>query len=373
MTKWGITLPRGANKPGWRADPRGMKTPIVGWKTTPDVANPPKVGVYRGRAGVVTNFRSVDQTFINTHMAALQARGITWIREAIVWDTVEHVQGTYDWTAFDRVFNSAATYGIDVLGVVCYSAAWAASGATTFYPPTNTADYATFCTRVAQRYGPTAGGRLRAMEIWNEPWLYTFWKPEVNPSAYAALAVPAAQAIRAADPSITILAVGDLYQSRADAQFGVAFQSSVISAQPTLPTLIDGWAVHAYASPLSTAPTDDTISNVLRFQRAELARDNARQSTGLSLPVWITEVGWTNSNTANGVSEAVGANYVRAALDRALQTWGDQVYRPRIDKVFIYGFILGDTSTASDEGCYGLIRTADQTYKPALDQIAVYT
>ena len=60
-----------------------------------------------------------------------------------------------------------------------------------------------FLEEVARRFPQAA-----AIEIWNEPNLSGFWKPEPQPERYARLVASAYEAIKAADPGIQVIAGG---------------------------------------------------------------------------------------------------------------------------------------------------------------------
>ena len=57
----------------------------------------------------------------------LMAAGVTSTREDIDWDHTEPSRGNFDWSRSDNLFTAASRTGIDVLGVLDYSASWASS------------------------------------------------------------------------------------------------------------------------------------------------------------------------------------------------------------------------------------------------------
>ena len=79
-------------------------------------------------------------------------------------------------------------------------------------------------------------------EIWNEPNISQFWKPEPDASAYARLAIETARAVRAADPDAVILAPGS-------STFPWPFLETIFAAG--LLEHIDAVSVHPYRE---TAP-----------------------------------------------------------------------------------------------------------------------
>jgi hypothetical protein len=192
--------------------------------------------------------------------------GIGWIREDFDWARIEPERGSHDWARTDELMRAAATAGVDVLAILDYSAGWATSdpGGDEEAPPREDADYAAFARAVVERYG--AGGSfwegeervrpLAAVELWNEPWGYFFWRPEPDPARYATLARAAAEAVRAADREVEVVVPADVLQVRSDGQI-LPWFSALLEADPRLPELVDAWSVHPYPSPRSAGPLDD--------------------------------------------------------------------------------------------------------------------
>jgi acetylornithine deacetylase/succinyl-diaminopimelate desuccinylase-like protein len=73
-----------------------------------------------------------------------------------------------------------------------------------FYPPCDPADYAAYVRAVVHRYK----GTVHVWEISNEENIAAFWRPVPNASAYAALLEAAYAAIKAEDPTATVLIGG---------------------------------------------------------------------------------------------------------------------------------------------------------------------
>ena len=93
---------------------------------------------------------------------------------------------------------------------------------------------------------------------------------------YALRARDAANAIRAANPNVGLLAQGD------NAVNGTAWVTNVMRAAPTLDDLIAGWTIHPYG-PNWAARMDSTINS-------------ARSAGARDLPLWVTEWGLANDN-----------------------------------------------------------------------------
>ena len=182
------------------------------------------------KVGLSTHLFWLGESDITANLTRLRGGGAGWIREDFLWDQIEPAKGDFRWGRSDALMASAAKTGTNVLAILDYSARWASSdpsgGGDIHYPPKNFADYATFATKVVERYGsngtfwaarPDLPRRpLAAVELWNEPWGSWFWKPNPDPAAYARMVRTAATAIRAAKPDMKILISGDLIAIRSD-------------------------------------------------------------------------------------------------------------------------------------------------------------
>ena len=340
--------------------------------TTTTTAPTGTTSPYRGRVGISSHLFWLSSSDAQVEMQRISAGGVDWIREDLLWGQLEPQRGSFVWTKADNLMTAAAMTRMHVLGILDYSAPWASSDPTgqgnTQYPPSNPSDYATFAAAVVARYGPagtfwTANPQLTpmpltAVELWNEPFGSWDWLPNPNPTAYAALVRAAAAAIRSANRGVSILASGDVLQSRTDGTI-VTWLDTLLTVDPGLGTVIDGWTVHPYPDPKDLGPYDTTQNVDWEYARVAVSYQVAANH-GAVKPLWITEIGWsTATGTPDGVSEATQATYEHDALVRAVQEWGAYVAR-----TFVYSWDLS-TGTAGDvEGNYGL-RRADNTLKPA--------
>jgi polysaccharide biosynthesis protein PslG len=323
-----------------------------------------------GQLGVSSHLIWLGESDAEAEMMRIRAGGVDWIREDFRWDLLEPARGHFNWARTDALMAAAARTGVNVLAILGYSARWASSdpsgGGDIHYPPRDPADYARFARAVVERYG--AGGAvwssrpdlsprpIAAVELWNEPWGWWFWKPNPDPAAYARLARAGAAAVKDARPGVKTLLSGDLLLIRRDGTAG-PWLDAVLDADRSLGSLIDVYSTHPYPSPRDRSPLDTTSAPPYRFDRADLTRSIAA-AHGAPKPIWITEVGWS---TATGVSDAVSeetqAEYLRLAVGNA---FGKQ----RVERMFVFGWDRSNGVAGDREGNYGLQR-ADGSMKPA--------
>jgi beta-mannanase len=324
------------------------------------------------RVGFITHLVSMPPADDYAYKQRATAAGVHWFREDFAWSALEPQKGRYNWAPTDRLMTNASKLGADIMAIVAYSPGWASGHVESDkYPPKDSADYARFAAAVASRYGrggtfwsqnPALAPRpLQAIEIWNEPWLWGFWRPNPDPQAYAALVRAAAPAIKAAAPQMKVILSGDLHVGFADGRANSWLNGwlAQLLRQDLPMASLDGWAVHPYCGDRGPYQTtiqgfaDQTYAQQWLYQQLLLVRDMTT-AAGKFKPIWSTEVGWS---TAGDVDEATQAAYVRDAVKRAVGEWSSFVARS-----FVY--VLEKPHNGDRDGGYSLLRD-DGSPKPA--------
>lgn len=289
---------------------------------------------YRNRVGFSTHVVWMEDAEQLSYLRKLREGGVVWIREDLPWGALERSRGVWNWTIGDQLMRNVSRVGVNVVGVLGYSAPWASSGSSIKHPPRHNAEYANYARTVVERYA--AGGTfwrlhpelvprpLQAVELWNEPWHHRFWRPNPDPAAYARLVRTTASAIKASRPEVRVLANADIFQMRNDTSASVDWARLVLDADPAVfRELVDGYAVHLYSE--ERGPHDRSVDPRWRFDRLLLTRSHAK-AHGADHPVWVTEFGWNTHPSADEVvPEATQARYVREAFTRLIGEWGDFV------------------------------------------------
>lgn len=326
---------------------------------------PPTGGRGDPRVGVSTNTVWLPRAEGFDYLRRARASGITWIREDFTWSTLQPTPTRFDWRRTDALMLNAAQLGIHVLAVATYAPPWASGHTDSNKYPGDAKAYGRFVGAIADRYG--AGGTfwrlhrhlfpvpLTAIELWNEPWLTSFWLSGPDPVAYARLARAAATAVKARHPRISIIASGDVPEESEGV--GRDWFKSVLAADPALwrSRLVDAWSVHVYCHFFS--PWESTEPQRARFDRLLLTRDFAHQ-IGADKPVWITEFGWRTDlgSSRDAVSEQTQADYIVQALTRVSTEWRSFVVRS-----FVFTFTK---PSAAEADVYNLVRP-DGSPRPA--------
>jgi hypothetical protein len=261
---------------------------VLAWAPATGAARPSKpaqakstllAGVNIPGVGEQSSAAQADSTI--TQARALHAKVV---RTEVPWSVLEPQQGQIEPGAqafLDRLVADAAAAHIGVIMVVDSTPCWASSaptallagcnpladGAAKSWPPSDPAAYATFVAYLARRYGPD----LAAIEVWNEPDQANedYFAGPNKAERYAAVLRAAYPAIKAADPSVPVLA-GSLVGSNG------AFLRLLYA--DGIKGYYDGLSVHFYTL---------TLGSLRSIREAQLAAGDTK-------PLWLNEFGWTS-------------------------------------------------------------------------------
>jgi polysaccharide biosynthesis protein PslG len=300
----------------------------------------------------------MDQADLVTAMQDLQSMGVTQIRIYLPWRAIEPTAGTYSWTQADQLLDTAASYGIAVDAAITGTPGWAtqygsglANGA-----PTSDADFASFVSAVASRYGAAANNgvaKIDAYEIWNEPNGVNGWFPAPDAAAYTALLKAAYTAIKAVDPKAEV--IGGVLGA------GITLGSLTVNPVTFLTQMyadgaegfFDALAFHPYSTSLFSAGAT-VVNSALQQLEALRALMNAN-GDALKL-IWATEYG--------EASTAAGEANQAAFIQDFLTTWATLA---GVGPSFIFSLIDSDYSG----GSFGIFN-ADWTPKEAVAVIKAW-
>lgn len=264
--------------------------------------------------------------------------GGSWAREQINWNTIEPEDDSFDFDALDQVMAEYAQNDIHVLGLLTYSADWASSNPESdearFYPPELTSDWLDFVSEVVSRYD-----EVDAWEIWNEPNHSGFWKPTPDAQDYADFLASTADTIHSIHPNDKVV-LGGL--SGVDTDFLDQIYQRIGAG------VFDVVALHPYRDALSSQnwEPEEAVDGLLPLiNELSAARAVMRRHGDASMPIWLTEFGW--STGSGGVTETQQKQYLARQTALALSI-------PKVQKVFWYAFQDGTTGNSLDDN-FGII------------------
>jgi hypothetical protein len=247
----------------------------------------------------------------------LKPLGTHWVRMFLTWPDIEPARGEYSqgWlSAYEQSFKTLPP-GTKVLLDVVDSPAWETGSSNEHTPPANPADYAAMMSFLAQRFA----GHVEAYEIWNEEDAPAWWVGAPNPAAYTSLLQATYPAIKAADPSATVL-VGGLTGN--DYEFVEGLYANGAKGY------FDAIGVHT-----DTACNVSSPYSFLRGTNNRILPDSflgyrevhaVMLANGDEKPIWMTEMSWRTSSAVcnegawagqkpEGVTEEQQASFLRQA------------------------------------------------------------
>jgi hypothetical protein len=292
-----------------------------------------------------------DSATLQAELAGIAATGARFVRIDVDWSAIEQQQGTHDWSAVDRIVDTARACGLDVIGLIAYTPTWArAPGASEHSPPTDPANFASFARAAVERYAPRG---VKAWEIWNEPNLAFYWKPAPDPVAYARVLAPAYDAIKAVDPSSVVISGGLApaeNQPRQEAMKPLPFLEAVYRSGGG--GKFDALGYHPYTYP--AMPTGDSGDGPFVTTTPKL-HDVMTKHGDRQKQVWGTEMG---AVTAPGTPARFVAEYLTRAYDR----WDRWSFT---GPLIWFAYLDPGTNPNDPEDNLGLVRADFVTKEPA--------
>lgn len=177
-------------------------TPQASVPSTPGTTPAPDTASFR--YGIQPHMIQVDRGPI---LRATRDLGFGWVKQQIEWKLWEQSQGAINWGEMDSIVNDARAHSVTVLFSIVGAPGWAREpgyNAGVAGPPQNPQTYANFVGKVASRY---CGKGLGAIEVWNEQNLHYEWgNKTISPADYMNLLKPAHASIKAACPSMIVVA-----------------------------------------------------------------------------------------------------------------------------------------------------------------------
>ncbi len=284
----------------------------------------------------MTEVNTVSRSEVERQARLMESAWLRMARESFDWNRLEPSKGWFEWAKFDQAVEVARAHHVDLVGRLEFSAAWASSApgsvaasARQFYAPASNTDFAAYATAVVHRYKD----RVKVWEIWNEENSATFWKPAPSAAAYASLLKAAYAAIKAEDPTATVLFGGTV-------GFDKAFMDGVVAAGAW--SSFDALAVHTY---VAIQPEPSMMVTWLDNARAYLDTKGTK-------PIWVTEFGWSTYTGSGG--SYIGATEAR----QAEYTARGYLHAARVGVRGIFAYELlehGASNSILDN--YGLVET----------------
>lgn len=303
--------------------------------------------------------------------------GVGWVKQQVMWHTVEHGPDNFDWRQLDRIVEGCHGFGFKLLLGVIHAPDWTRAVELETGPPIDYAEFGRFMEQMAARYR----GRVAAYELWNEPNLAREWRGDtLDPARFVALVQEGAGGVRRGDPEALVI-------SGAPAVTGINDGETAIDDRVFLRGMyesgvsqwVDGIGAHpyGYANPPDerwqdashTAPSHNEHPSFFFLDTLEDYRAIMLEYGDEETQIWVTEFGWPTVDNLPGldvtglayarhVSEAQQAEYIVRAF-----RLGDE--RAWVGPMFLWNLNLAPIwGTSEAFSAYSVLRS-DGDYRPA--------
>lgn len=314
---------------------------------------------YDSQIGICPHFNWGRECDNGTYI--IKNAGIDHIREGYNWATFEWKKGYYDEKpAMKNYLDAAEKYGIDVLALAAYGNTVYSA---TAYDIPNTNDYRTAYANYVYNMLDKNRGRIKVVEIWNEPDIPGFNKNNATPEDCARLVKAVYDRIHTDFPDVEIcaFALANAYNSTGLEWLERAVKTDTDGdGEYDLYKYCDGISVHHYIGDLKRISTDGEKLKTL------LANYGFADKK-----LYHTEFGYTETIRSNGKwvyrgEEKQASFLAKYASSLRAKKSGDRFY--------IYDFSNDGLAENQPEQNFGLVEgaMADVPYaaKPAFIAIA---
>jgi polysaccharide biosynthesis protein PslG len=300
---------------------------------------------------------------VSQEVSAIQQAGVPWIRATIDLSGAEYYGPQLNMSylsGIDTAVQSARNAGLNVLLELDRAPYWASgdpnkytdsSGGYHWNPYWEYSDPQLYAQVVADVVNHYKAMDVHAYEVWNEPNNPSFWPSGVSAGDYVAMLKAAYPAIKAADPSTTVL-MGGLENEGSYAYLQAMYNAGAKG-------FYDVANFHLYpgGDPTQCTNGSDGLPSVNSFCLLDGLRSEMASNGDVS-PVWITELGWSTCTSSSCVTPQQQASYITAAYQ--LLANGSYSY---VHRAFVYQ--LRDLYNATSNTTWGTgLGVMDRNFTP---------
>ncbi|MDP2941467.1 MAG: cellulase family glycosylhydrolase [Candidatus Omnitrophota bacterium] len=292
------------------------------------------------------NFKYPADKELKKAVQLMKEAGVGIVRMDFLWDEIEPRQGEFDFAKYDRIVEIVRKEGLEILGILDYSAPWATATGLWNYPPQENQFFVDFSAQVISRYK----GKIKYWEIWNEPDAPTYWAAQDGLKSYCRLLKEVYLAAKKANPECKILngglangisSVNRLYDNGAKDYFDIL-------------------NIHIFASPLHFGAVKRAAAYPRLTYKVMLRNGDGEKK------IWVTEIGCPGVKRSPPVANWwLGEN----PTERQQAKWLKEAYaallkNERVEKIFWAFFRDCDSHWGNGVDYFGIVRW-DFSKKPA--------
>jgi hypothetical protein len=335
-------------------------------------------------------------------IAMTKQLGMTWIKQQVVWGSLEYEKGNMDWSGLDRIVRKANKADLKIMLSIVTAPTWShpaigpdpnkdPNGIKA--PPDDLNAYADFVAQAVQRQ-KDLGYPVHAVEVWNEQNLDREWRTnpqKLDASRYMQMLSATYQKVKTIDPNIVVISGALSPTGKDDGVTAVDdFRYLQQMVNYGLPTNADCIGVHHNGINL---PPDVPYQDAPKNPKAKTATfrgpfDNPHHSWSFNTtlqeyarivnrqkPLCITEFGWPSSE---GITTPVREGF-EFSKDNSLQDQANyivQAYQLMKQWGFVkiaflwnlnFNTVTADPTT-TDNAIYSVLTPGGQP-RPAFDAL----
>ncbi len=284
--------------------------------------------------------REVEEWKLRKTLQMARDAGLGWVKQQFPWEEIEPVEkGSYyderirqsSWAKYDRIVDLCEEYGLQIIARLDRPPSWTREDNTyKERPPDDFTDYGDFVYTFVDRYR----GRVRYIQIWNEPNIFPEWgNRPVDPADYVDLLRVAYQRAKQADPNVRVLSAPlAITKGQPHPEPGKWTSMNEIQFleemyQAGAKDYFDILSANAFG--LGSPPDEPPNPQVLNFQRVLLLREVMERHGDSEKAVWFNEYGWNASPEDfpedqlvwQRVDEEEQAEFTVQGIEYALANW----------------------------------------------------
>lgn len=263
------------------------------------------------------DMRGLTQDQIESVAGTLASSGYGFVRHEVSWAQVEAVEGEFDWSEYDPIFNALRDHDIGVIAVIVDSPEWSWAGnmiPSEVQPPADPQSLGPFSRELTSHFS----GTVRFVQLWHMPNLASRWggvpatgesfRPYLSATFYGARSGNAEVQIVLPEAAMH----SDVPEGLGDLEFLQSlYDAGTVDIFDLVAIRLDGG---------KSSPDDRSVDkDRTNFSRAILFRELMVANDDGATPVWATSFGW--SADGENVSREQQAEYVVRGLLRAWSEW----------------------------------------------------
>jgi hypothetical protein len=273
----------------------------------------------------------VCQLYLNDDNAPIRdlmiKANVKWARVDFLMEFISPQEDVFDFEVYDLVVQEAETDNINLLALLVYEIPWS-SGGESPHTDQQITDYVKVVKKIVGRYKD----KIKYWEIWNEPDLPEYWKPEPNAEDYAIFIKKVFNAIKEVDSGAKVIGLGGIDPGKTD------FIEQIFSYDSL--DYMDSISIHPYSHRIPFEKSS-------QYQSIPVLKELMKEY-GKEKPLWVTEIGYTTAGD-NGVSEELKSIMLHRSQLILLSE--------DTERIFWYTVVDGDVPLPDyGEGSFGLLK-----------------